>query len=101
MVEQISAASAEYLEPHFYRTVAGTECDLVLVQSGQPIAAIEIKYSSSPKLSKGFRIAIEDLETTNNFIVTPATEEFQLREDITVCSLTHFLTTHLPQLIDA
>ena len=57
--------------------------------------AIEIKYSSSPKVTKGFLVSIEDLNTKHNFIVTPDSDDYLVKENIRVCSLGDFLKKHL------
>ncbi len=57
----------------FYRTQDGTEADLVLVKSGKPFVIAESKISNSPVITSGTYNAITDLNTKNNFIVTPQT----------------------------
>ena len=53
VIEQITELIPDNVSPFFYRTHEGAEVDLVLVKGGQPIMSIEIKYTASPKLSKG------------------------------------------------
>ena len=91
VIEQIKQLFADSYEFCFYRTHKGAECDLLLLKAGKPEIAIEIKYTSTPKLTKGFLNSIEDLNTKNNFIITPDTDSFLIRENVEVCSLTSFL----------
>jgi len=50
------------------------------------MSAIEIKYTSTPGLTKGNTIAINDLDSEINFIITPESDEYNIKENITVCS---------------
>lgn len=70
----------------FYRTSAGAELDLVL-QMGSELWAIEIKRTLSPKLSKGFLIAAEDVKATHRFLVYAGREEFPLSDQASAIGL--------------
>ena len=99
VIDQIAAVAGDKFDYAFYRTHEGTECDLVLLKGGRPHFAIEIKYTSSPTPTKGMLQAFEDLQAANNFIITPASEDFLLRKDIRACSLNAFLERYLlPEL---
>lgn len=97
VIEQVYQLKRQGLELFFYRTQAGAECDLVLVEGLKPIACIEIKLSNSPTVSKGFLNCIEDLEPTKSFIITPKSETYQSKT-IEVTNLSHFLNSILPTL---
>ncbi len=98
VVEQIYQCKPNYTELFFYRTQAGAECDLVLVQGIKPIACIEIKLSNAPVVSKGFVNCIQDLEPDYKFMITPQSETYQVSNGITVISLSDFLQSWLPKL---
>lgn len=91
VIEQICQITQNEFEPHFYRTHEGAEIDLVLLKAGKPIYAIEIKYTSAPKLSRGNTQAFMDVNAKENFIITPNSDDYHLKEDIRVCSLDSFL----------
>ena len=91
IIEQIKHLLPLGYELFFYRTHEGTEMDLLICRSGTPWAGIEIKYTSSPKISKSLSIAVEDLQTKHNYIIIPTKDNYQLRKDITVCGLKEFL----------
>jgi len=74
----------------FYRTSNGAEIDLIL-ERGSKIIAIEVKASSSPKVSKGFWSSINDIKPDFAYIIAPVKEEYSIKEDIKVLSLSHFL----------
>nr|WP_223881096.1 DUF4143 domain-containing protein [Nesterenkonia ebinurensis] len=61
VVECLVDAVGDSAQAYHYRTARGDEADLVLVRGGNPIAAIEIKRSTAPVVSGGFRRAAEDL----------------------------------------
>jgi len=83
---------------NYYRTQDGAECDLVLIKSNKPVTGIEIKYTSSPKTAKGMLQSFEDLNTNMNYIVTPNTDDYMIKNNINVCSLFTFLTNYLPHI---
>jgi predicted AAA+ superfamily ATPase len=98
VIEQIRQLKNDRIQLYFYRTQDGTEVDLVFVKSVKPIALAEIKYSSSPEVTKSLNISIQDLKTEKNFIITPYSDEYPVRKNITVCNLNDFLKKHLPKL---
>jgi len=98
-IEQIVQLLPDEVEAYFYRTHEGAECDLVLVAYGKPILAIEVKYTSSPKMTKGMAQSFTDLGTAQNFIITPSTDDYALTENIRVCRLTDFLLKYLPSVV--
>jgi len=91
VIEQILQIAGPSHEPYFYRTHQGAECDLVLTKSSKPIYSIEIKFSAAPTLTKGNKIAFNDIGAVKNYVIIPESEEYQLSEDITVCGLNSFL----------
>ena len=97
-IAQINYHKKHNLKAYFYRTQTGSEIDLVLVRSGNPVACIEIKYSNAPKPAKGFFIGLNDLKTSNNFVITPASDTYPYTADAMVCNLKNFIEQFLPQL---
>lgn len=91
VIEQISALLKENVKPYFYRTSHGAEVDLVLVQGITPVASIEIKLSLNSRIGKGNTIAIQDLNTRHNFVITPEGGDFMIKEDWRVCSISELL----------
>jgi uncharacterized protein len=99
VIEQISQLLPDELSLYFYRTSAGAEVDLVIVRGLEPWMCVEIKHTSSPKISRGFLNVIEDLKTNNNYIITPETDSFQLNEKVKVSNLLHFISNELPEML--
>jgi predicted AAA+ superfamily ATPase len=65
-------------EPSFYRTSGGGEIDLVLSWRDGREWAIEVKRTLSPKLERGMRSALADVEPERAFVVYPGEERFAL-----------------------
>lgn len=94
VIEQIINNLNDDYSAFFYRTHQGTECDLLLEKGGKVEAAIEIKFSSSPTVSKGFLQAMEDTDAEEGYIIAPVSESFLIKENIRVMNLRSFLETH-------
>jgi len=87
VIEQVASLGLDMF-PYFYRTRAGTECDLVLVRGNTPLVCIEAKINEAPNLTKSLTNSIADLETKENFIIGPSCKHsYRLKENVTVCSL--------------
>jgi len=98
-INQIQSVIGQKAETYFYRTHQGAECDLIILKGNKILACVEIKYTSAPKPSKGYYVSIEDLNSDNNFIIIPGTENYRVTKDIKVNGLNDFIKTTLPGLI--
>jgi len=83
IVEQICSQLAFGELVSFYRTAAGAELDLVIEARGMKIG-IEIKFSSAPKVTKGFWQACQDLGVDAAYVVAPVREGWPLAENVRV-----------------
>lgn len=95
VIEQISVHAQNHYGMYFYRTHQGAECDLVLTIANKPEIAVEIKYTSAPRVNKGLRSSIEDLGTQKNFIICLCEEVYPIAENITACNLVTFINMYL------
>ena len=68
-IENLIAAAPRGTEASFYRSSAGAEIDLLLKLPGGALWAIEITRTTSPKVTRGFHIAADDLEASERIIV--------------------------------
>lgn len=91
VIENILSVLPKNSEYGFYRTAAGAELDLVISYQSQ-LWAVEIKRTASPKLSKGFLNAVQDIEATHRFFIYAGREEFPMGENTTAIGLNLFLT---------
>lgn len=87
VIEQIIAQMPPVLNPYFYRTAAGAEIDLILKMENSPPIAIEIKYSLSPTLSKGFYQGYQDLGCKKGFVIYPGKDTYEIAKNIKVLPL--------------
>lgn len=99
VIAQILTMLPAAIEPYFYRTADGTECDLVLMRGLSPLACIEIKLGNVAPVSRGFRNVIETLGTKKNFVLTHSSDTYRVSEDITVMGIRAFISEGLPDLI--
>ena len=76
VIEALIAAMPDGAKASFYRTQAGAEIDLVIEFSAGRRAAIEIKSSTAPRLSRGFHAGCEDLEPFAKLLVYPGPAAF-------------------------
>jgi len=68
-IETLIAAAPAGTEHFFYRTAAGAELDLVLRLPGNAIWAIEIKRTTTPKVSRGFHLSVDDIKADRKILV--------------------------------
>lgn len=83
VVEQVAAALPTGAQIGFYRTAAGAELDLV-VESPAGRIGIEVKFSASPKPTKGFWQALQDLAIERAFVVAPVQRRYPLASGVEV-----------------
>lgn len=98
VIEQIYQLKPAHIDLYYYRTHHGAECDLLLVNGLKPVMAIEIKYSSTPSVSKGFYTVLDDLKIKRGHIIMPNDGYNRLDKQIQFGSLIQFLTGILPAL---
>lgn len=99
VISQILAVLPSGIEPFFYRTADGTECDLVLMRGLSPLACIEIKLGNVAPVSKGFRNVVETLGTKQNYVITYSSERYRATDEITVMGVREFISEGLPELL--
>lgn len=96
VIEQIKQLKNTSLNMYYYKTHQGAEADIVLVKGNTPKCCIEIKLSNTPDVTKGWYEVIKDMKTQNNFVITPASDDFPLNKNTRVCSLPVFIKKYLP-----
>lgn len=84
VIEQLAAILPDWAELFFYRTHDGAEVDLVIARAGRPEILVEVKYSTTPKPSKGFHMAAADLDTKRQYLICPVEQGFPLSETVQV-----------------
>lgn len=98
VINQILALKKNRIDLYFYRTHHGAEVDLVFTKGFIVVATAEIKYSNSPHLTKGNFFAFDDLKAPMNYVITPSSDDYLIKNNIKVCSLRSFISDYLPVL---
>ena len=88
VIENIIAGLPRW-EASFYRTSNGAEIDLLLTK-GTKIVAVEIKASTSPKLSRRFWNSIEAIAPDRTAVIALVEEPYPLAPNATVMPLGAF-----------
>lgn len=86
-IENLLAVAGRRAEASFYRTSGGAEVDLVLSWPDGREWAVEIKRSLAPKLERGMRSALEDIDPERSFVIYPGEERYRLAEGTWAISL--------------
>ena len=90
MIENILSSLNASVAASFFRTAAGAELDLVLTR-GRKAVAVEAKASSTPRVSRGFWNAIEDVGADHAWVIAPIKDGYPLGEKATASSIEGFL----------
>lgn len=80
-IENLISAAPRGTEASFYRSSAGAEIDLVLKLPGGALWAIEVKRTTSPKVSRGFHIASDDLSAEHRVLVYAGDKDVPVGDD--------------------
>lgn len=86
VIEHVITHASDNAHPHFYRTVAGAELDLVL-ETPAGLRAFEAKFGLNPKLSRGYHQALADLGIACGTVVYSGDESYRMAPDANVASL--------------
>lgn len=91
VVQQIMANLPAGLTPYFYRTAAGAELDLVLMQGEQTLYALEIKLSTAPKISRGNTESANDLQPLQKVVIYAKKDTYPLKDGWEAMGIKGFL----------
>jgi len=89
VLENIIAAMPDY-NISFYRTSNGSEIDFIL-EKGMKKIGVEVKFSTTPTLTRGFWQAIDDLKLEKTYVIIPKNTEYILKENVEVIGLQNFI----------
>lgn len=78
MVLESAHAAAGRFPVSYFGTAAGAEIDMVIEGRRGRRLAVEIKRSSAPTVSRGFRSGLEDLDVHSSIVIYPGSEVFPL-----------------------
>lgn len=92
VIEQILQRMPYRTEATYYGSSAGAEIDLILETPDKGVYAIEIKRTVSPKISKGFRLACEEIKPDKRFYVIPTEQSFPMDKETTAIGVEELIT---------
>ncbi|MEM6877883.1 MAG: ATP-binding protein [Bacteroidota bacterium] len=81
VIEEVFSNLPEGMELFFYRTQAGAEVDLIVVDGLQVKSMVEIKISPTASLGRGFYEVEKDLKPEKKFLVTLTEDGPYTRKD--------------------
>ncbi len=85
VIECLLSVAPRDAKPYFYRTAAGSEIDLIIDYGGsRGIWAIEIKLGLAAKTTKGFALALDDVQPSKAFVVYSGDERYPKSRDVEV-----------------
>ena len=70
-------------EAYFYAVHSGSELDLFLPMGKQRLG-VEFKRQDAPKLTRSIRIAMDDLDLSELWIIYPGSREYRLADNVVV-----------------
>lgn len=91
VIENLIAAAGPRRIPLFFRTEKGAEVDLLFERGGRVEMVIEIKRSTAPTVSRGFRVACEDLSPGAAYVVHSGSESWPMPGGVRAISLLELL----------
>lgn len=89
VIENVIAKYSDW-EHYYYRTSSGNEIDLVLTKANKTIA-IEIKASNTPKLGRGFWLALEDIKADEAYVIAQVKMPYPMKNGVMAYPLNEFL----------
>jgi uncharacterized protein len=92
VIENLIGVAGVDVEPSFYRTSGGAEVDLVLTWPDGREWAVEVKRTLAPRLERGLRSALADIEPERSFVVYPGNERFPLGDGVEAIGLAELCT---------
>ena len=90
-IEALIASAPCGTEASFYRSSAGAEIDLILKFPHAETWAIEIKRTTSPKVTRGFHISADELEVSERVLVYAENRELPGPDGVRAMSLLNAL----------
>jgi hypothetical protein len=91
-IEQMIAAAPAGTAPYFYRSSGGAEVDLVLRLPNGTIWALEIKRTTTPKVSRGFHQAAHDIGAERRLLIYSGAHEVPMQDGLRAVPLASALS---------
>ena len=95
VLAQLRASLSDQYSFYFYRTHAGAEIDVVITKAEIAVATVEIKYSTSPSISRGYYSALEDIGVEKNYVIVPGTADYPINEKARIIGIYPFIEKYI------
>ena len=95
VLAQLRASLSDQYSFYFYRTHAGAEIDVVIAKAEIAVATVEIKYSTSPSISRGYYSALEDIGVEKNYVIVPGTADYPINEKARIIGIYPFIEKYI------
>jgi hypothetical protein len=92
VIDNLVAVAGDRRRAYYYRTADGAEVDLLFERGGRIEMAIEIKRSTAPRPSRGFRSARATLGPGESYLVHPGAETWTVEPGVTASTLGNLLS---------
>lgn len=79
VIQQMLARLPQNIQPWFYRSQDGSEIDLILSKANDILAALEIKLTDTPKITRGNTEAVNELSPKHSVIITPQADTYPIK----------------------
>ena len=95
VLAQLRSGLSDQHSLYFYRTHAGAEIDVVITKAELPVATVEIKYSTTPSLSRGYYSALEDIGAAQNFVIVPGRTDYPINDKSRIVGIYTFIEKYI------
>lgn len=90
-IDNLIAAAGDRRTPSYYRTEDGAEVDLLFDRGGTLEMAIEIKRSTAPVVTKGFRLACDTLKPKKAYLLHGGDDTWPVGQGVTATTLSDLM----------
>ncbi len=90
IIDQVLHLASDEYEHFFWATHSGAELDLLLVK-GRKRVGIEVKFTSSPQITRSMKIALADLKLNMLYVIYAGEENYPLSRNIYAISAWNML----------
>jgi hypothetical protein len=87
VIENLATIAGSRRTPYYYRTEDGAEVDLLFERGGRVEMAIEIKRSTAPEVSRGFRSARGVLKPKKSYLLHAGDDTWPVEKGVEAISL--------------
>ena len=91
VIENILREISDKWAVSYYRTRSQAEIDLVLEGPRSKVLAVEIKHSLTPRVTRGFHLACDDIGATEKYVIYTGKDRYPMGNDIEAIGILEFM----------